>query len=451
MRFLLALVAATAFPAGAQPSVSPLPALPTLAHLSGPADGARALLTPAEAAPPAQLRLPRLVLTPAPGAPSLGHQPPQVHEVVRGDTLNGIFRRLRLEPAALDAVLAADEELVALDVLRPGQRLLIETQPGSRRLLALSLVDHPGRTIRYQRATDGTFTFEEILAASHWHEEILAAPVRGSFALSAARMGLSEADVERIAHIFEGRVDFEKDLQANDSFEIALSRESADFSLTGRTRIEAIRLHLAGSGTHDAFLHTDGHYYDERGESLQRAFLRLPTEDAHRVSSPFDLRRVHPVTRRVAPHHGVDFAMPIGTPVMTTADGVVTRVGRHRYAGRYVEIEHPGSYKTRYLHLSRAVVKTGQRVKRGQRIALSGNTGRSTGPHLHFELHVDGRPVDPVTANIPSATQIAKADLPLFMARVQGLRVAMSQAAVNLAAASRTAPVRMAPAGPGVS
>jgi murein DD-endopeptidase len=165
-------------------------------------------------------------------------------------------------------------------------------------------------------------------------------------------------------------------------------------------------------------MHDDGRYYDKQGKSLARAFTRTPLSQKYRVSSPFNPKRVHPVTGRVGPHNGTDFATPTGTKVLSTGDGVVTRIGNHPFAGRYIDIDHGGTYKTRYLHLQRILVSRGESIRRGQTIALSGNTGRSTGPHLHFELHINGRPVDPMKANIPMAQSISKSEESAFAKRV---------------------------------
>ncbi|EQA14930.1 peptidase M23 family protein, partial [Glaesserella parasuis SW140] len=116
----------------------------------------------------------------------------------------------------------------------------------------------------------------------------------------------------------------------------------------------------------------------------------------------FNPRRLHPVTRRVAPHKGVDFAVRSGTPIIAPADGVVEHIAyQANGAGRYIKLRHGGQYTTVYMHLSRSLVKVGQSVKKGQRIALSGNTGRSTGAHLHYEFHINGRPVNPMTVKLP--------------------------------------------------
>ena len=113
--------------------------------------------------------------------------------------------------------------------------------------------------------------------------------------------------------------------------------------------------------------------------------------------------------------------MSVGTPVYATGDGIVTRVKNHRFAGKYIEIQHEGRYLTRYLHLSRITVKRGQKVQRGERIALSGNTGRSTGPHLHYELHVKGRAVNPLKAKIPMAASIPKEKFEAFQQKTAEL------------------------------
>ena len=113
--------------------------------------------------------------------------------------------------------------------------------------------------------------------------------------------------------------------------------------------------------------------------------------------------------------------MPTGTPIVSIGDGVVTRVENHPFAGRYLEIKHGSTYATRYLHMHRIDVRRGDTVKRGQRIGLSGSTGRVTGPHLHFELHVNGRPVNPMTANLPLSTSVPDAQLAEFNERVNEL------------------------------
>ena len=156
-----------------------------------------------------------------------------------------------------------------------------------------------------------------------------------------------------------------------------------------------------------------------------------------RISSPFDPNRRHPVTGRIAPHNGTDFAAPIGTPVEATGDGVVTMIRHHPYAGNYVVIKHDSTYTTRYLHLSKILVHKGQKVSRGERIALSGMTGRVTGPHLHYELIVRGHPVNAMTAKIPMATSVPKQEMSVFVARRDELNDILDQK-LNMLASNST-------------
>ncbi len=352
-----------------------------------------------------------------------------------GDTLSAIFGDRGFNYSTLSAILSADEELLALDVLRPGDSLRFEQSAESGEMTSLSLIVHPGHMIHYRRTDDEHFEFEEEIKPSHWELDVISAPIHGSFYLTAREAGMSEGDIARAQRILEERVNFRRDIRAGNRFEIVLGREMVDVGATGRTRIEAMRLHLANR-TPNAFLHDDGNYYDDQGESLTQAFLRYPFEGSFRVSSPFNLRRVHPVTGRIAPHHGTDFAMPTGTPVLSVGEGVVSRVGNHRFAGKYIEIDHLGQFRTRYLHLSRIDVKRGQRVSRGDRVALSGNTGRSTGPHLHFELHVNNRPVDPLKADIPKASHVPEDQMAVFTQRVKRSIATMRAEQTRVAARS---------------
>lgn len=131
------------------------------------------------------------------------------------------------------------------------------------------------------------------------------------------------------------------------------------------------------------------------------SLLRYPTAKLFKVTSEFNSHRVNPVTRKISPHEGIDFSMPIGSAVVSTGKGQVVIAKFSRSAGNYIVIQHANGYKTQYMHLSKLLVKSGQKIKQGQKIALSGNTGRSTGPHLHYELLVNNKPVNPLSASMP--------------------------------------------------
>ena len=336
----------------------------------------------------------------------------------QGDILSVLFDEYDLGQTALRNILSADESLLALETLRPGQVLYFRYKDNTKYLKEMELYKHPGYRVIYRRIADDAFEYETIIKDGKWRSETVNGTIEGIFYLSAQRAGLTEIETATVTEIFQEQLNFSRSIQKGDQFQVVRSVQTVDDQPTGQVRIESARIQR-GRRDYTAFLFSDGRYYDKQGKSLARAFTRTPLNKKYRISSSFNPRRVHPVTGRVSPHNGTDFATPTGTKVFSTGDGTVARVGNHPFAGRYVDIQHGGQYKTRYLHLHRVLVRRGQTVRRGQAIALSGNTGRSTGPHLHFELHVYGRPVNPMKAKIPISRSVSKKDKPLFAKKVK--------------------------------
>jgi len=203
-----------------------------------------------------------------------------------------------------------------------------------------------------------------------------------------------------LAAIFSGEIDFNSELQPGDSFRAAfrkITRENgtasygsilaAEFENDGR-RLEAFRFELP-----------DGKagYYDANGRSLKRFFLKSPLKFEPRITSRFSYSRRHPVLNIQRAHLGVDYAAPIGAPVVAVANGVVTQAGFAGDAGRLVAIRHASGYESLYLHLSSVLVRAGERVSQGDLVGRVGSSGLSTGPHLDYRLRKNGTYVNPVT------------------------------------------------------
>jgi murein DD-endopeptidase len=348
--------------------------------------------------------------------PSTPDQPLTEHyEIKPGDTLSQIFEEKNIPATVLHSLLQADVEYLSLETLQPGTMLTFRYSLQGK-LADLALEVDPARTITFSRQSDDSFIYEKTEAETYWSPVVISGTIKGSFYASGLKVGLTKGQVVELGQLLKSKIDFRRNLRAGDTFSVVVAREMADNTLTGHTRIDSVSFHR-GKHTYNAFLY-DGSYYDESGNSITLAFRRWPTVKHYRVTSPFDRHRLHPVTGRKAPHNGVDLAVPYGTKVMSTGDGVVSRVGNHPYAGRYIDINHSGSYETRYLHLSKVLVKRGERVKRGEVIALSGNTGRTTGPHLHFEFHISGRPVNPLTADIPTSANVPEQKMAAFKTQV---------------------------------
>jgi len=276
--------------------------------------------------------------------------------------------------------------------------------PQTQKLDKLEIEFSLAHRVTYKRVDDGGFEYTELQIPGQWTQEVLTGEVKGSFYNSASRAGLGAKDIMEISALLKEKVNFNRGFRLGDTFQVIRSKQLVDEQATGETRIEAIRI-INRKRELTAFLFKDS-YYDKSGAGLERAFSRYPVSKTYRISSHFNPKRRHPITKLIRPHNGTDFATPKGTPIKATGDGVVTEVKKHPYAGLYIKIKHGQKYKTRYLHLQKSYVRKGQTVSRGQKIALSGNSGRSTGAHLHYELHINSRAVNAMKADIPVLNEV---------------------------------------------
>ncbi|MDN6298115.1 MAG: peptidoglycan DD-metalloendopeptidase family protein [Halomonas sp.] len=271
---------------------------------------------------------------------------------------------------------------------------------------------------------EGEFEIEAIERKGEPVQRLYAGTLSGSFARSAEATGLSSGAVTELTHLLKKKFDFRRDSRRGDEFQVLVESDMIDGETLG-SRVLAVKYHgqrmdltLVRNAMNDTFYTPDGH-------SLDPAFARYPFNGSYRLSSNFNPNRHHPVTGRISPHNGTDFAMPIGTPVIAPAGGRVERVVKHYAAGRYVVIRHDNGYRTRYLHLSKALVHKGDRVEMGDKIALSGNTGRSTGPHLHYEVHVNNAPVNAMKVKLPENTRLRGDSLVAFQQQAKPMVAAL--------------------------
>ncbi|HER40103.1 MAG TPA: M23 family peptidase, partial [Salinimicrobium catena] len=167
-------------------------------------------------------------------------------------------------------------------------------------------------------------------------------------------------------------------------------------------------------------------YYDEKARPLQSFFLKAPLNFS-RISSRYSPRRYHPVQKRWKAHKGTDYAAPHGTPIWSTANGVVIASSYTAGNGNYVKIKHNGTYTTQYLHMSKRAVKNGQRVKQGDIIGYVGSTGLATGPHVCYRFWVNGRQVDPFRQNLPAAEPIEEKYIPSYFAAIEPLKAELGE------------------------
>jgi len=195
-----------------------------------------------------------------------------------------------------------------------------------------------------------------------------------------------------IERLFKKSVDFTK-IRKGEHLVVLYDEKMRMGKTFGEPKIEAAMIEASGKKYY-RFLALDGRYYDQKGKSGQKSSFIVPCK-YKRISSPFTNKRWHPILHRYRAHHGIDYATPVGTPIHAAYSGRVIFAGRKGGYGNVVIIRHLGGYKTYYAHLSRFKTYVGQKVKTGDVIAYSGNTGRSTGPHLHFGLSQNGRWINP--------------------------------------------------------
>ncbi|WP_284308620.1 murein DD-endopeptidase MepM [Blochmannia endosymbiont of Camponotus modoc] len=240
--------------------------------------------------------------------------------------------------------------------------------------------------------------------------------LNGTFIDSARSLGIEENCITDITNALRYQLDFHK-LHQGDRFAVLISiMINADHSI--KSTLLGARLCTAGKDYY-VFRANNGKLYDREAVRLGGNFIRFPTLKPFRVSSNFNLNRLNPVTGQVSPHSGVDFAVPIGTPVVSVGDGEVIVSAYSKIAGNYVTIRHNCHCTTRYMHLKKLLVKPGQRVKLGDNIALSGNTGRSTGPHLHFEIWINHRPVNPLTTTLLNFEKLLGHERTIYLNQVK--------------------------------
>lgn len=337
------------------------------------------------------------------------------HTVVAGDSLQNVLELSGLEDDTSTSLLKNYPEFKKL---KPGQQFYwILDAKGN--LEYLNWLVSEREEFVYERQSDNSFKRQIIEKKSIWKKEVLKGKINGSFNTSLKALGLQGRQINQLTTTLQWQTNLKR-LKNGDKFSLYISREYIGDKLTGQGNVEAIHIVTAGKSYY-AIQATNGRYYNSKGETLGKGFARYPLQRQARISSHFNPTRRHPVTGRIAPHKGVDFAMPIGTPIIAPADGVVEKVAyQANGAGRYIMIRHGREYQTVYMHLSRSLVKAGQSIKRGQRIALSGNTGRSTGPHLHYEFHINGRAVNPLKVKLPGTSNtMGTAERKKFLARAK--------------------------------
>lgn len=333
-----------------------------------------------------------------------------------GEVLEGV-----LQAGEQTELLMAFREQASPRRMRAGTEILLRyhaEDAGPDWLRGVDVALNPDETVRLTRSSLGwssekvrTPTYTDTVWAAGTIEDVLWNAVVGNEALD----GLPPQDRAQLIHhldqVFQWQIDFSRQIQRGDSYRFAFERQVRPDGSMRAGHVLAAELVNQGSPFHAVWFDPngdgDGTYYDLEGKSVRRAFLLKPLE-FRRISSRFSSGRFHPILKRWRSHQGVDYAADRGTPIMTTADGVVTHRGERGGLGNAVIIRHTNGFLTRYGHMSRfePSIRVGSRVRQGQVIGYVGMTGLATGPHLHYELWKNDKPVDPLAIDLPQGDPV---------------------------------------------
>jgi len=292
----------------------------------------------------------------------------------------------------------------------------VSEAPG--KLLSLLFSPSVDHDITVTRTASNTFVVGDAQKVLHAKMHHAGAKIDSSLYLSAMRAGIPAEVVVEMIHMFSYEIDFQRDLQPGDSFEVLYNYYyTADGQPAKQGDISYAALHTGGRTIalyRHQFNGQPADYFDARGQSAKSFLMKTPVDGA-RISSGFGMR-FHPVLGYSRMHKGIDFAVPDGTPVMAAGSGTVQIAGKVNGYGNFVLLNNGNGYSTAYGHLSRfaAGIHKGSRVRQGQVIAYSGHTGLATGPHLHYEIRIANHQVNPKSVKLASGRRLDGSEMRIF-------------------------------------
>ena len=360
----------------------------------------------------------------------------------RGDTLGDILARVGVDPDTRTSLISAIRKTFDIRKIRAGTQLVIGRSPlGIVELLEYAIDPDHKLSLARSEGAEGAYVANVVEIPGTVRPVRVCGTLQSSLIESIEKAGERPELAYQVAEVFAWSLDFYTDPRQGDSYCLLVEKkEYGGVRQPTYQRILAATYDNAGT-VHDAYLFPDEdgapRYYSSDGESLQAAFLRSPLRFEARVTSHFSRRRLHPVLKNYRPHLGSDYAAPVGTPVQAVASGRVVFSGMLGGAGNLIRISHPGGYETQYMHLSRRLVRNGERVAQGQRIGLVGSTGLATGPHLDFRVAKNGRFLDFERVKLPLGPKIVedqKAEFAIARDRFSGLMGANSPLATTVVA-----------------
>ena len=361
-----------------------------------------------------------------------------LHRIAPGENLPAIINRLKLSSSEKQFWTRSIKQNFGAQTLPVGREVhwyftpaIVrgrQTTPAQLKAFEVDLND--SATLTWERGIRGVL-FQRRDKPYDVELKTVSAVVNGSLFDDGRKAGIPPSLLSQLTDIFTWDVDLEKEIRSGDSFKILYEQRSRKGQeAKASLRILAAELINAGQKLTAIYFEKhqgQGNYYNLEGRSLARSFLRFPLEFAS-ITSLFSDNRLHPLLKVNMPHTGVDFAAQRGTPVRAVGDGQISEAGWNGGYGKAIELKHDSTYMSRYAHLDSFAegIQAGAAVKKGQIIGYVGSTGRSTGPHLHFELYKDNQYVDPLGVNFPAEDQIEPGLQKIFDSQLKTYMVELS-------------------------
>lgn len=337
--------------------------------------------------------------------------------VKNGDTLSNIFKKAGLNDKVMYQVLYSSKETKDLANIFPGEKLAFLLDEENA-LEKVRLIRSPLETVYFSKNENGKFSKSIEIREPEVHIAFGEGTIDSSLFLAGQKAGLSQSQIMELTSIFGWDIDFILDIRKGDKFSLIYEELFLDGEKYKNGRILAANFKNQKRDL-SAVLYEQkngaSNYFTPDGKSMRKAFIRTPVDFA-RISSHFNLRRKHPILHKIRAHKGTDYAAATGTPIKATGDGKVIHAARKGGYGKTVIIQHGQNITTLYAHMNGYArgIRSGKRVKQGQIIGYVGSTGRSTGPHLHYEFRVNGVHKNSLKVKLPHASPVPKKEMARF-------------------------------------
>ena len=331
------------------------------------------------------------------------------YEINKGDTIQKILKKYKVKNSEIQTVINQYKKFGKPNQLLVGNKIAIIIEKGKKdqqnSVVKFSVPITKSTTIEISKNEDNKIISEKIITKLYKKKVLAENVIKKNLYSSAVDAKINPDTIIEFARIFGFEIDFQRDIRKNDYFKIIFEKyfdENGEFIKSG----SILYAHMSVNGR-EISLYKFGNdkeygYFDINGKSVEKALMKTPINGA-RLSSPFGMRK-HPILGYNKKHLGTDFAAPMGTPIMASGSGTITRAKWCGGGGNCIKIKHNSTYETVYAHMKSFAkgMKVGKKVRQGQIIGYVGSTGMSTGPHLHYEVIVNGKKVNSQTLKLPS-------------------------------------------------